>query len=292
MMNWILKTVLMAYALLAVPAGEAEDAPVVPPSAPMTLELWPVGRMPGHGSEKPEQSVVEGNVLRINNISNPTISVFRPPGAAHGLSALVICPGGGYGLLAYDKEGTEIATWATTLGMVGVVLKYRVPGRDGAFQDVQRALRLVRSHAAEWDIAPDRIGVIGFSAGGHLAARVSTDFAHQAYTALDAIDALSCRPDFAVLVYPAYLDKDGHVSPELPISAQTSPTFIVHNDDDLHFVVGSKIYFPALQAEHVVSEFALFSTGGHGYGLRCTKDARVWPERCAHWLATLGVVAR
>jgi acetyl esterase/lipase len=260
------------------------------PSAAETIALWPDGRMPGHGSDKPEQAVMDGTVLHVSEVSRPMLTVVRAP-AAGPVPALIVCPGGGYGRLAYDKEGTDIAAWAASIGLTGIVLKYRIPGRDGAFMDVQRAVRLVRANAAAWNLRADRIGIIGFSAGGHLAARVSTDFGRPAYPASDEVDQLSCRPDFAVLVYPAYLEVAGMLAPELPIGAQTPATFLVHSEDDPAFVAGSKVFYAALQAAQVPCAFALFASGGHGYGLRCTKEAKVWPERCKAWLASTGVLS-
>lgn len=269
---------------LAAGATAADGAPAIP--------LWPAGRMPGTATSEPEQLQPDkgDGVDRITNVSLPTLTVFRAAQRDTPAPAVVVCPGGGYGILAFNKEGTEVAAWLNTLGITAVVLKYRVPGnRDGAFQDIQRAVRVVRSHATDWGIDPARVGVLGFSAGGHLCARLSTDAAHVAYAALDAVDALPSRPDFAILVYPAYLQHEGKVSPELPVSAQTPPTLIVHTEDDTGFVPGSKIYHAALDAAGVPNAFELFATGGHGYGLRCTKDAKVWPERTAAWLAANGL---
>ncbi|MDR1145368.1 MAG: alpha/beta hydrolase [Verrucomicrobiales bacterium] len=205
--------------------------------------------------------------------------------------AVVVCPGGGYGVLAYPKEGTEIAEWLNTVGVTGIVLKYRVAaGREPAFQDVQRALRLTRARAGEWHINPAKVGVLGFSAGGHLAAWAGANAGSPAYAAVDAADELSGRPDFVVLVYPAYLDQDGAVAPELRVSGSAPPTFIAHTEDDTRHVTGSKIYHAALVEAGVPNEFLLLSAGGHGYGLRSNQEIKVWPERCAEWLRTIGVV--
>jgi acetyl esterase/lipase len=169
-------------------------------------------------------------------------------------------------------------------------LKYRVPNnREGALQDIQRALRLARSHAAEWSIDPKRLGVIGFSAGGNLAAKASADFDPPAYAPIDGVDQLSCRPDFAILVYPAYLDSNGKLAPDLNVTAKTSPTLIIHNEDDTKYVTGSKVYHAALDAAKVPNEFKLYATGGHGYGLHCTKDARAWPDDALKWLRGIGI---
>ncbi len=177
---------------------------------------------------------------------------------------MIVCPGGGYGYTVIDKEGTEIAAWLNSAGISALVLKYRTPNnRAGALQDAQRALSFARERAAEWNVDPQRLGIIGFSAGGHLAARTSTSFGERSYPAIDAIDEKSCRPDFAVLVYPAYLDnKQGQTAPELNLTATIPPTLIVHNEDDKTHVVGSKIYDAALTAAKVPHEFAFYPTGG------------------------------
>lgn len=273
-----------AIALTLAAGAAAADAPVIP--------LWPADRMPGTASKEAEQLQPDrgDGVDRVTNVSRPTLTVFRAADGGKPAPVIVVCPGGGYGILAFNKEGTEVAAWLNTLGITAVVLKYRVPGnRDGAFQDIQRAVRVVRSHATDWGIDAARVGVLGFSAGGHLCARLSTDSARATYAALDAVDALPSRPDFAVLVYPAYLQHEGTVSPELPISAGIPPTLIVHTEDDTSFIAGSKVYHAALDAAGVANAFELFPTGGHGYGLRCTLDAKVWPERAAAWLAKNGL---
>jgi acetyl esterase/lipase len=190
-----------------------------------------------------------------------------------------------------DKEGTEIAAWLNSNGISAIVLKYRVPGnREGALQDVQRALSLVRANAAEWHIDPKRLGVIGFSAGGNLSAKASNLFDQRAYPMIDDVDQQSCRPDFAILVYPAYLDnKEGKVAADLNLKAKIPPTLIVHSEDDKTHVVGSKIYHAALEEAKVTNEFKLYPTGGHGYALHCTKDAKVWPKEAMEWLAKIGM---
>jgi acetyl esterase/lipase len=191
---------------------------------PLVLEVWP-GKAPGEtgsiGEEKVlEQKPGERPVKRLTNVSKPTLTIFRPAKEKDTGAAVLICPGGGYNILAWDLEGEEVASWLNSLGVTGIVLKYRVPRRPdqpkdqpppGPLQDAQRALSLVRRHAPEWGIDPKRIGILGFSAGGHLAAATAVNFDRRAYASLDAIDQISCRPDFAVLIYPGYLvprDKD------------------------------------------------------------------------------------
>jgi len=243
--------------------------------------------MPGTGAPKPEENKAE----HITNVSNPMLTVYKAPNASGPVPAMIVSPGGGYGGLAYTKEGLEIASWLNSLGITALVLKYRVPAnRDGAFQDIQRACRLARLHAGDWGIEANKLGVIGFSAGGHLSARLSNNFTESAYPAIDDADPLSCRPDFAVLVYPAYLEVKGQLPPELPVTARTPPTLIVHNADDLAFSPGSKVYDAALTAAGVPHQFLFYPTGGHGYGLRSDKDVKAWPTDAAAWLHRIGIL--
>ena len=203
---------------------------------------------------------------------------------------MIVCPGGGYSYVSFDKEGTEIATWLNANGFTALVLKYRVPNnREGALQDLQRALSLVRTHAAEWNIDRKRLGVIGFSAGGNLGAKASTLFAERTYRTIDGVDRESCRPDFVVLVYPAYLDKDGKVAPDLNLKAKIPPTLIISTEDDKNYVAGCKLYHAALDTAKVPNAFLLYATGGHGYGLRSDKEVRVWPQAALDWLHKVGI---
>jgi acetyl esterase/lipase len=255
---------------------------------PVTVPLWP-GTPPGKVSDKDESELParDDNVRCITNVKQPSITAF-PGGSTNRPSpAVVICPGGGYGILAINLEGTEVALWLNSIGITAVLLKYRVPdNREGAFMDAQRAVRLVRQHAPEWNIDPRCIGMIGFSAGGHLAARLSTGYERRAYVEVDAADQQSCRPDFAILIYPAYLaDEQGRLVSDLIVTPQVPPTFVIHTKDDKKFVTGSVVYEQALKAAQVDSEFHLFDTGGHGYGLRpSTNGVSGWPELCQKWL--------
>ncbi len=273
------------------PTRAVEPAPV---QSSLTLPLWPTGKMPGRGAKNPEhdQPAKADGVQRITDVSEPNLALFKAPHADKPTPAVIICPGGGYSILAYNKEGTEIAAWLNSVGVSAVVLKYRVPGNpDGAFDDIQRAVRLVRQNAAAWNIAPNRVGIIGFSAGGHLCARLSTHFTQSTYPKIDAADEQSIRPDFAILVYPAYLaTKDGKLAADLPITDKTPPTFMVHTEDDKSFVPGSKAYHAALEAAHIPNEFFLVPTGGHGYGLRSGKDVKPWPKKCQDWLTKAGML--
>lgn len=261
------------------------------------VDVWPVGKMPGRGSGEPESDVpAKGDgVRRITNISRPTLTVFPARRSVRSPAlAVIVCPGGGYNYLVYDKEGTAIASWLNANGISAFVLKYRVPdNREAAMQDIQRALCLVRARAAEWNVDPLRLGVMGFSAGGNLVARASTRFTERTYPVVDSLDDRSCRPDFAVLVYPAYLDDSaGHVAPDLKPSADTPPTFIIHSKDDKNFVAGSELYASALAQAGVLYEFKLYVIGGHGYGLRAAGEARAWPTDTLEWLAKMGFYSR
>jgi acetyl esterase/lipase len=262
-------------------------------SAQTIVDVWPEGKMPGKGAKEPEaEAKRKDGFQRITNVSRPTLTFFPAP-AKDGRPApvMIVCPGGGYGYVVMDKEGSEIAAWLNSNGFSALVLKYRTPNnREGALQDVQRSISLTRENAAAWNIDPKRVGVIGFSAGGNVAAKASTQFEARSYPVLDAVDQQSCRPDFAVLVYPAYLDdKAGHVSPDLNLKASIPPTLIIHSEDDKTHVVGSRIYHTALDEAKIAHEFKLYPTGGHGYGLRCERDAKMWPEDALKWLQQIGV---
>lgn len=262
-------------------------------SAQTVINVWPEGKMPGKGAKEPEaERPSKDGFHRITNVSTPTLTLFQTKRADNSPApAIIVCPGGGYSYCVVDKEGSEIAAWLNQHGISALVLKYRTPNnREGAFQDVQRALGLTRANAAEWKIDPKRLGVIGFSAGGNVAAKSSAPVEARSYAAIDDADKQSCRPDFAILVYPAYLDdKAGHVSPDLNLKASIPPTLIVHSDDDKTHVVGSKIYHDALNAAKIAHEFKLYPTGGHGYALHCERDAKVWPEDALKWLVRIGV---
>jgi acetyl esterase/lipase len=228
------------------------------------------------------------------------LTLFAPKGKNTG-AAVVVFPGGAYKILAIDLEGTEVCDWLTSKGITCVVLKYRVPDTgpypksDEALQDAQRAVGMVRAHAAEWKIDPKRVGVLGFSAGGHLAAAVSTHYETRLYPRVDAADDLSCRPDFAVVVYPGYLaleEKGFAFNTDIPVTKETPPTFLVQAEDDPVHVENATVYFLALKAAGVPAELHVYAQGGHGYGLRRTQlPVTSWPNRVDEWLATIGVVS-
>ena len=273
------------------------------------IELWP-GGVPGEAVSlppesdlsKPTDGLVAGKpLIRLGNVANPTIEVFPAPMENATGAAVLVCPGGGYNILALDLEGTEVCTWLNSIGVTAVLLKYRVPRRANLekhaapLQDAQRAMGLIRAHAAEWKIDPQRVGCLGFSAGGHLAAVLSTQAPGRSYPTRDAADEKPSRPDFTVLIYPAYLtvkEKDDALSPELTVDAQTPATFIAQSQDDSVRVESSLFYYLALKNAKVPAELHLYPTGGHGYGLRPSEHlVTTWPARAAEWMRARGLLA-
>lgn len=274
------------------------------------IDLWP-GDTPGEKEKLPEERnvtkpsdrmVANKPVIRISNVSKPTISIYHPPSnKAIGTAALVF-PGGAYNIVAADIEGTEVCEWLNSLGVTAVLLKYRVPRREGLekhaapLQDAQRAMSLVRHRASELRIDPKRIGVIGFSAGGHLAAALSTSSEQRTYASVDAADTVNYRPDFALLIYPAYLTLTNNLeklSPEVQVTTNHPPTFLAMTQDDPLHVENVLFYFLALKQAKIPAELHVFPTGGHGYGLRRTENiSATWPDRATDWLRNRGLLLR
>jgi len=272
------------------------------------LTLWPKGAPGPNTTTGPEadtstttsDKIAGRPLVRLGNVSVPTLTVFAPKGKNTG-AAVVVFPGGSYKILAIDLEGTEVCDWLTSRGITCVILKYRVPDTgpypksDEALQDAQRAVGMVRAHAAEWKIDPKRVGVLGFSAGAHLAAAVSTHYETRLYPKVDAADDLSCRPDFAVVVYPGYLalsEKEFAFNADIPVTKETPPTFLVQAEDDPVHVENATVYFLALKAAGVPAELHVYAKGGHGYGLRRTQlPVTGWPGLVDEWLTTIGVVS-
>lgn len=276
------------FAPLAAIAGDADGGTVV--------RLW-TDDVLGTGAGGQEKSTTapkgDGTLIKLTNVTDPIMTVCKPTKTPDSGTAVIVCPGGGYSILAYDLEGTEICAWLNSIGVTGVLLKYRVPGRrDDAFKDAQRAVSLVRSRAAEWKIDPKRIGILGFSAGGHLSARASTNYRKRAYEPIDQHDQAACRPDFAVLIYPAYMTtKEGTFdAAALPVDAETPTTFIAIAVND-KFATGALQYFTALKEAKVRSELHVFQFGGHGCGLRPTdENVTTWPEHCERWMRGLKLI--
>jgi len=298
---------LFSIALAISSVSLAAQQPAWQPAPGHTqIPIWPngaPGAVQGAAPAEVDTTTAKDNLIagkpliRLGNVSSPTITLYAPKNAKVPAPAVVVFPGGGYNILAIDLEGTEVCDWLNGAGSACVLLKYRVPGTgpypksSAALQDAQRAVGLVRQHAAEWGIDPQRIGVLGFSAGGHLAAAISTHFDKRLYESIDAADQLSCRPDFAVIVYPGYLanaDQNMAANPEIQPTAQTPPTFIVQAEDDPVHVENATTYFLQLKQVKVPAELHVYAEGGHGYGLRLTAlPVTTLPDTVILWLHTI-----
>ncbi len=278
------------------------------------IAIWPGAVPDARKTTGPEVDGTEKSKLvggkpwsYVGHVSKPTITFYPARGKNTG-AAVVVFPGGGYQILAMDLEGTEVCDWLTSKGVNCVLLKYRVPGegvlpKSGAYpkskealEDAQRAIRLVRLHSAEWHIDPHKIGVLGFSAGGHLSAAISNHYSTHLYNPVDDADKLSCRPDFAVVIYPGHLavgEKNVTLVSDIHVTKRTPPTFILQAEDDpVDRVEHSLVYYAALRKARVPTEMHLYAHGGHAFGLRRTKFAiTAWPELVEKWLATIGMTA-
>ncbi|MFI5300889.1 MAG: alpha/beta hydrolase [Polyangiales bacterium] len=307
--------------ILACGGSRTVATPTPPATAPTEVPIWPSDAPDAQSvatSENAMETVTAPLVAgrswtRESNVARPTMTVHPPKGTDSGV-AVVVFPGGGYKILAVDLEGTEICDWLTSIGVTCVLLKYRVPDSGPhwddncecevtpavprALQDAQRTLGLLRARAAEWRLDPHKIGVLGFSAGGHLAAAVSTHFEQRAYAAIDAADRESCRPDFAVAIYPGHLLSRGTeftLNPDIAthITPRTSPTFLLQAEDDpVDDVRHALVYYAALKASGVPVEMHLFAEGGHAFGLRRTRfPITAWPTLVERWWRTSGVLS-
>ena len=257
------------------------------------IDLWPEEYLGEKGTSRGALEPSKGdNIARLTEVSIPTLTVYKAPSAKAPAPAVMVCPGGGYTILAIDLEGTEIADWLNSMGVTAIVLKYRVPDNEqGAFEDAQRAMSIICSRAKEFNIDPNRIGVIGFSAGGNLSARLCTNYTQRSYQPIDPIDKVSCRPDFAMLVYPYLLGEDGQLQKLLKVDSQTPPAIMIHAQDDWVKPENSIYYFLSLKNAKVPAELHVFPTGGHGYGLRPTEHAvSGWPALCNTWLQKMKII--
>ncbi len=279
---------------------------------PLVVELWP-GKVPDEagdiGPEKVRMSpaldrkqveVTEPTRL-VTDVSKPSITLYRPPKDKDTGTAMLICPGGGYWDLYWQLEGEEVATWLNSQGITGIILKYRVPRRRDdvkseparrPLQDAQRAVSLVRSKAAEWGLNPQRIGMVGFSAGGHLVIATATGFEKRSYEPQDEIDSVTCRPDFAILAYPGYLkakDKD-ELSPALSIPAGTPPVFLVHGDEDIISPPQHSVcLYLALKRAGIPAELHVYARSAHDFGVRTNAHpCSAWTKACEQWLRHQG----
>jgi acetyl esterase/lipase len=325
-----MKPLLFALCVVFACGGLSAQQTTWQPSPGHTqIPIWPGAVPDAHPVAGPE-ALTSGAVT---NVTRPTMTVYSPSGKNTG-AAVVVFPGGGYEDLAIDLEGTEVCDWLAPKGITCVLLKYRVPGeghypksalypKSGpypespmALEDAQRTVGLVRFHAEEWHIDPHKVGVLGFSAGGHLSAAISTYFAKRLYPPVDAADKESCRPDFAVVIYPGHLslsaaewdakqgaqkyvvrhpanaDKDLSLNPDIPVTSQTPPTFLLQAEDDhVDSVYDSLAYYIALKKAGVRAEMHLYAQGGHAFGLRRTKfPITAWPQLVETWLATIGMI--
>jgi len=288
-------------------------------SQTVTLKLWPEG-IPGSKTDPSyveNITITDGKTIRCEKVVTPDLTVFLPAPEKSNGAAVMICPGGGYGALAFDHEGNAIAKWLNDNGIAGIILKYRLPSDQimkdksvGPLQDAQEAMRVIRRHASEWKIDPKRIGVIGFSAGGHLASTISTHYAEKVY---DVKDDISARPDFSLLIYPVVSmdtlithmgsrnnllgikpddDQVRRFSNELQITAETPPAFLVHSSDDNAVPAMNSIgYYKGLQKNKIPAELHIFQKGGHGYGLAIGSGTESsWPDLCITWLKAIGLI--
>jgi acetyl esterase/lipase len=338
----VMKTFLFALCVaFASSAAMAQTSGWQPSPGRTQIAIWPGAAPDAQPVAGPEtvwtdsKEMIGGKpVVGVKNVTRPTMTVYSPSGKNTG-AAVVVFPGGGYQILAIDLEGTEVCDWLTSRGITCVLLKYRVPDNNGypksapypksgpypespmALEDAQRTMGLVRLHAAEWHIDPHKIGALGFSAGGHLVAAISTHFEKRLYAAVDAADNESCRPDFAVALYPGHLslaaaewdatlgekkfavnvpanaDKDLGLNPEVPVTRETPPTFLLQAEDDhVDNVNDSLAYYIALKNAGVPVEMHLYAQGGHAFGLRRTKQPITdWPMLVETWLRTIGMIS-
>jgi acetyl esterase/lipase len=283
---------------------------------PMVVKLWP-GKAPEEpgtiGPEKVHMSkqntkdqveVTEPTRL-ITNVTDPTITLVRPPKDKDTGASVLICPGGGYWNLFWQLEGEEVAAWLNEQGVTGIMLKYRVPRRPDEpkgipsrrpLQDAQRAVSLVRSKAKEWNLDPDRIGMVGFSAGGHLVIATATSFEKRTYEPIDDVDKISCRPDFGIAVYSGYLkDKDKDtLSPGLHVPAKTPPIFLAHGGDDLISTPEHSVFmYLALKRAGVSAELHIYAKAAHDFGVRQSEQpCTTWTQSCAAWMRHQGFLKK
>jgi acetyl esterase/lipase len=317
----VMKPLLFALCVVFAFGGLNAQKPGWQPSPGHTqMPIWPGAVPDAQPVAGPEVAATAKGLIAgksgefVENVSRPTMTVYSPSGKNTG-AAMVVFPGGGYQDLAIDLEGTEVCDWLTSKGIACVLLKYRVPDSGPAWhdeckcyihpkapmalQDAQRTVGLVRFHAAEWHIDPHKIGVLGFSAGGHMVAAMSTHFEQRVYPAVDAADKESCRPDFAVAVYPGHLwidDKKFELNPDIRthITRQTPPTFLLQAEDDyVDNVNQSLVYYIALKNAKVPVEMHLYAQGGHAFGLRRTElPITGWPQLVETWLGTIGMIPK
>lgn len=275
--------VLIAFTMLSMSSYSQKPEPVY---------LWP-GQVPAETGNKHEPVQTpnkEGEVIRLTDVTNPSFLVFKPSNEKNNGAGVIVCPGGGYSILAINKEGTEIADWITEQGFTAFVLQYRVPkNQEGALMDAQRAIRIIRNEANTYGLKSNKLGIMGFSAGGSLSARAATLYSKKVYSPVDQSDSLSCRPDFALLIYPAYLDLgiNRALTPELNVNQNTPPMFLFATADDTHGN-SALVMATALRDAKIPVELHFLAKGGHGYGLRPGNIAgETWPGLAEVWLKSI-----
>ncbi len=295
-----------AAVFLAVLCTSSGLLPAAEPS--LTRNIWPgtppdeTKSLPPEGDQtKPSDKLIAGRrIIKLGNVSTPQIAVYRPTKDKDTGTSVIICPGGGFNILAYDLEGTEVAEWLNSVGVTGIVLKYRVPARNpqkrwlAAVQDAQRTLSLVRSQAGEWGLDSSRIGILGFSAGGATAAFAGLLYEHRQYANVDAIDRVSCRPYFGLVIYPGALVERGRttLNPEVVVPRNPPPMFFVQAFDDPVSVHNTLLFAGELKTAGGSAEAHVYDVGGHGYGLRYVAELPVttWPKRAEEWFARRGLL--
>ncbi|HEX7341201.1 MAG TPA: alpha/beta hydrolase [Rhodanobacteraceae bacterium] len=317
---------LVVCLLLVWGGAQARTRTWQPTAGHVQIPLWPgtppdAQALPGAETVTPRNLVAGRPWHALTNVSRPTLTVYAPRGRNTG-AAVVVFPGGGFQVLAIDLEGTEVCHWLTSIGVTCALLKYRVPsapfdwhcrcynhGADAvstpALQDAQRAIRLLRDHAAKWHINPHKIGVIGFSAGGYLVGEVSADFGEPSYRPVDAVDRESDRPDFAMAIYPGHMVThqylahhehipEGQLNPHIHFPHNAPPTFIVQAEDDPEdSIESSLVYFQALLKAGVPTALHIYAKGGHAFGLRRTKyPITAWPRLATAWMHAMGIIGQ
>ncbi|HVJ46393.1 MAG TPA: alpha/beta hydrolase [Luteolibacter sp.] len=268
---------------------------------PIVVKLWPNGAPEPEGFVKPAEREIppkdEKDVKRVTDVTDPTISIYKPE-KPNG-TAVIVAPGGGYNILAIQHEGTQVCEWLNTMGVTGVLLKYRVPDRKGTkqgeipLQDAQRAMGIVRHRAAEWGIKPDKIGFLGFSAGGHLCVMTTLHANERTYQRDAALEAEDATPNFSIPVYPAYLtQKDGfELKPEMKVTPQSPPVCLVHAHDDRITPAGSALLYLEYKKLNLPAELHIYVKGGHGYGMKKSgQPVNSWPDRVGEWMKSSGLL--
>jgi acetyl esterase/lipase len=292
------RAIFLLFALLATHPLQSSE--------PLVVKLWPAGapEKPGVAieAEKRIEPKNEKDVLRVTNVTEPTLTVYRPaPPLTPNGTAVLVCPGGGYGILALEHEGTQVCDWLNSLGVTAVLLKYRVPVRDKTpgyepLQDAQRAIGILRQNALQWGINPKRIGILGFSAGGHLSVMAALHANERTYRTDPALDVADATPNFLIPIYPAYLvgrEDTFALLPSIQVTPASPPICLVHAHDDngATSASASALLYMEYKKLGLPAELHIFSSGGHGFGMRKgEKPVAQWPKRVGEWMRTMGLL--